>query len=42
MGLKQEVERGKQQLMYIEENVEDYEIEIESVDISNSNHSKGW
>ncbi|MBB2182417.1 SpoIVB peptidase [Lachnospiraceae bacterium MD1] len=42
MGLKQEVERGKATIRCtIEENVEDYEIEIESVDISNSNHSKG-
>ncbi|MDF2943323.1 MAG: hypothetical protein K0S01_2181 [Herbinix sp.] len=42
IGLKQEVEKGKALIRCtIEDKVEDYEIEIESVDMSNSNHSKG-
>jgi stage IV sporulation protein B len=42
IGLKQEVVKGKATIRCtIEDKVEDYDIEIESVDISNSNHSKG-
>ncbi len=42
IGLKQEVKKGKAMIRCtIEDKVEDYEIMIESVDLSNSNHSKG-
>ncbi len=42
IGLKQEVKKGKATIRCtIEDKVTDYEIEIESFDISNSNHSKG-
>ena len=42
IGLKQEVKTGKAYIRCtINEEVSDYEIEIESVDISNSNHNKG-
>lgn len=42
IGLKQEVKKGKALIRCtIEDKVEDYEIEIVNIDISNSNHSKG-
>jgi len=42
IGLKQEVKKGKALIRCtIEDKVSDYDIEIESVDMSNSNHSKG-
>ncbi len=42
IGLKQEVTRGKAYIRCnVDEKITDYEINIESVDISNSNHSKG-
>lgn len=42
IGLKQEVKKGKAVIRCtIEDKVEDYEIEIVNIDISNSNHSKG-
>ncbi len=42
IGMKQEVKRGRATIRCtIEDEVDDYEIEIESIDISNSNHSKG-
>ena len=42
IGLKQEVKKGKAYIRCtVEDKVEDFEIEIESVDLSNSNHSKG-
>lgn len=42
IGLKQEVQKGKAQIRCTVDNeTKDYDIEIESVDISNSNHSKG-
>jgi stage IV sporulation protein B len=42
IGLKQEVVKGKAKIRCtIEDKVSDYDIEIESVDMSNSNHSKG-
>lgn len=42
IGLKQEVKKGKALIRCtIEDKVEDFEIQIESVDLTNSNHSKG-
>jgi stage IV sporulation protein B len=42
IGLKQEVKKGKAMVRCtVGDTVEDYEIEIENIDISNSNHSKG-
>ncbi len=42
VGLKQEVKKGKAYVRcMVEDVITDYEIEIESVDVSNSNHSKG-
>lgn len=42
IGLKQEVKKGKAYIRCMVEGVlTDYEIEIENVDIGNSNHSKG-
>lgn len=42
IGLKQEVKKGKATVRCtVGDTVEDYEIEIENIDISNSNHSKG-
>jgi stage IV sporulation protein B len=42
IGLKQEVEKGKAFIRCtIEDKIEDFEIMIENIDISNSNHSKG-
>jgi len=42
IGLKQEVKRGKAKIRCtVEDKVEDYDIVIESIDLSNSNHSKG-
>ncbi len=42
IGLKQEVRKGKAYVRcMVEDEVKDYEIQIESVDMSNSNHSKG-
>ena len=42
IGLKQEVEKGKALIRCtIEDKITDYTIEIESIDMSNSNHSKG-
>ena len=42
IGLKQEVVKGKAYIRCnVENKITDYEINIESVDISNSNHSKG-
>lgn len=42
IGLKQEVKKGKAKIRCtIDDKVEDYEVVIESVDVSNSNHSKG-
>ncbi len=42
IGLKQEVKLGKAFVRCtVEDKVQDYEIQIENIDISNSNHSKG-
>jgi stage IV sporulation protein B len=42
LGLKQEVVKGKAYIRCnIDEKITDYEINIENVDVSNSNHSKG-
>jgi stage IV sporulation protein B len=42
IGLKQEVVKGKATILCtIEDKVDEYEVEILSVDLSNSNHSKG-
>lgn len=42
IGLKQEVRKGKAKIRCtIEDKVEDYDVYIESVDVSNTNHSKG-
>jgi len=42
IGLKQEVEKGKALIRCtVEDKIENFEIVIESVDLSNSNHSKG-
>ncbi|MBH1940241.1 SpoIVB peptidase [Mobilitalea sibirica] len=42
IALKQEVKKGKAYIRCtVEDKVNDFEIEIESVDISNNNHSKG-
>ncbi len=42
IGLKQEVVKGKAKILCtINDKVEAYDIEIESIDMSNSNHSKG-
>jgi stage IV sporulation protein B len=42
IGFKQEVKKGVAYIRCtIDDKIQDYEIEIESVDISNSNHSKG-
>lgn len=42
IGLKQEVEVGKAHILCtVDSEIERFEIEIESIDISNSNHSKG-
>jgi stage IV sporulation protein B len=42
IGLKQEVQKGKATIRCtIEDKISDYDIVIESVDMSNSNHSKG-
>ncbi|HKL80787.1 MAG TPA: SpoIVB peptidase [Mobilitalea sp.] len=42
IGLKQEVKKGKAYIRcQVEEEVTDYEIEIENADMGNSNHSKG-
>ncbi|MDF2512502.1 MAG: hypothetical protein K0S04_2368 [Herbinix sp.] len=42
IGLKQEVKKGKATVRCtVGDTVEDYEIEIENIDISNTNHSKG-
>ncbi len=42
IGLKQEVQKGKAHIRCnVDNKITDYEINIESVDISNSNHSKG-
>ncbi|HHU70877.1 MAG TPA: SpoIVB peptidase [Clostridiales bacterium] len=42
IGLKQEVIKGKATILCtVVDKVEEYTIEIESIDISNSNHSKG-
>ena len=42
IGFKQEVKKGKAYIRcMIGDKIEDYEIEIESVDMGNSNHSKG-
>lgn len=42
IGMKQEVVKGKATIRCtIEDEAEDYEIEIDSIDYSNSNHSKG-
>jgi len=42
IGLKQEVKKGKALIRCtVEDEIKDFEIEIESVDLSNSNHSKG-
>lgn len=42
IGLKQEVEKGKALIRCtVEEEIMDFDIEIESIDLSNSNHSKG-
>ena len=42
IGLKQEVEIGKAHILCtVDSEIERFEIEIESIDISNSNHSKG-
>ncbi len=42
IGLKQEIEKGKAIIRCtVEDKIEDFDIEIVSTDISNSNHSKG-
>ena len=42
IGLKQEVKKGKAVIRCtIDDKIEDFNISIESVDVSNSNHSKG-
>ena len=42
IGLKQEVKTGKAYIRcYIDDKISQYEVEIESVDTSNKNHSKG-
>jgi stage IV sporulation protein B len=42
IGLKQEVSKGKAKILCtVNDKIEEYEIVIESIDISNSNHSKG-
>lgn len=42
IGMKQDAKKGKATIRCtIEEETKDYEIEIESIDYSNSNHSKG-
>ncbi len=42
IGLKQEVKKGRAQIRCtIEDKIENFDIMIESVDVSNSNHSKG-
>jgi stage IV sporulation protein B len=42
VGLKQEVKKGKAYIRCnVDNKITDYEINIESVDVSNSNHSKG-
>ena len=42
IGLKQDVKKGKATIRCtVDDKVEDYDIVIESIDISNSNHSKG-
>ncbi len=42
IGLKQDVKKGKASIRCtIDDQVSEYEIQIESVDLSNSNHSKG-
>jgi stage IV sporulation protein B len=42
IGLKQEVEKGKAFIRCtVEEEIMDFDIEIVSIDLSNSNHSKG-
>ncbi|MDD3172689.1 MAG: SpoIVB peptidase [Herbinix sp.] len=42
IGLKQEVQKGKAKIRCtIEDKIEDFDIEIVSIDITNSNHSKG-
>ncbi len=42
IGLKQEVKKGKAYVRcMVDDKVSDYEIEIENVDMGNSNHSKG-
>jgi stage IV sporulation protein B len=42
IGLKQEVTKGKAYIRCnVDDKITDYEINIESIDISNSNHSKG-
>jgi stage IV sporulation protein B len=42
IGLKQEVVKGKAKIRCtVEDKIEDYDIEIVSIDASNSNHSKG-
>ncbi len=42
IGLKQEVQKGPAKILCtIQDKVEEFDIQIESIDISNSNHSKG-
>jgi stage IV sporulation protein B len=42
IGLKQEVKKGKATILCtVEDKVEEFDIEIVSIDMSNSNHSKG-
>jgi stage IV sporulation protein B len=42
IGFKQEVKKGRAQIRcMLDDKVEDYDIEIESIDMGNSNHSKG-
>lgn len=42
IGLKQEVVKGKAKIRCtVEDKIEDFDIEIVSIDVSNSNHSKG-
>ena len=42
IGLKQEVQKGKAYIRCtVDDKIEDFEIEIVSIDMSNSNHSKG-
>lgn len=42
IGLKQEVRKGKATILCtLEDKIEEFQIEIVSIDISNSNHSKG-